>query len=301
MKNNEEASFKYERILVPLDGSDLAEQALVSAVDIAESMAAEIHCLQVVTGLALNLDPQINKQLIEARENAANMYLKSLRQRFSKTKALISVSAIVGPAAKTIINYAKDHRTDLIVLSSHGHTGLKQWVYGSVAIKILRQAPCDTFMVRPLIDTKLYSKNRILVPLDGSQLAERALQPALALAAAQDMEVLLLRVSPPIYAELEPMSMRYLFDDIEEKARKEAAAYLQDLSVTLAPLPKPVTVMTITGTPAATILDYANKQQVDLIIMSSHGRTGPDLWLMGSVSEKVLRKAMCSTLIVRAS
>jgi len=301
VKNNEETSFKYKRILVPFDGSVLAEKALLPAVNIAESMASEVICLRVITDLTINLDPRLNQQLIEARENAASIYLNSLRHRFSKTKTHINVSTVIGSPAKTIINYAKEHGIDLIVITSHGHTGLKQWVYGSVAIKILRQAPCDTLLIRPLIGANLFSNNRILVPLDGSQLAERALQPALALAAARNMAILLLRVSPPIYAELEPMSMRSMFDDIEAKGRKEAKAYLQNLSATLAPFDIPVTVETMTGTPAAAILDYANKQQVDMIIMSSHGRTGPGLWLMGSVSEKVLRKATCSTLIVRAS
>jgi nucleotide-binding universal stress UspA family protein len=296
-----DSPFKYERILVPLDGSALAEQALVPALVIAEAMAAEIQCLQVITGLTLNVDPKLNQKIIEARENAANLYLDSLRNRFSKTKAIIETAMVVGPAARTIVNFAKDRQIDLIVLSSHGYTGLKQWVYGNVAIKILRRSPCDTLLVRPFTSVEPFSKKRILVPLDGSQLAERALKPAAALATALDMDILLLRVLPPIYSELEPMSAQYMFNNIEAKERDEARAYLQDIKTKLAPLHRPITIEIMAGTPAATILEVATKQQVDMIIMCSHGRTGPGLWLMGSVAEKVLRRASCATLVVRPS
>jgi nucleotide-binding universal stress UspA family protein len=281
-----ESNFKYERILVPLDGSDLAEQALAPAVEIAMAMSAEIMCLQVVTGLSIDLDPYLNKRVIKAREQAANLHLNSLQDRFSKYDVTINALTTVGPAAKTIVKYAKERAIDLIIMSSHGQTGLKRWAYGNVAIKILRRAPCDTLMVRPLVETESFSKSRVLVPLDGSRQAERALKPAVTLASAWDMEILLLRVSPPVHMGFEPMGSRSMFDDIEKQAREEAKAYLHDFRASLARLHKSVTVKTITGTPAATILDYSKKQNVDMIIMSSHGRTGVGLWLMGSVSEK---------------
>ena len=294
-------SFKYKRILVPLDGSKLAERALVPAMVIAESMAAEVHCLQIVTGSALTIDPSLNQRVVRARTQAANIYLQSLPSRFSETKVRIEVATDVGPAAKSITDYAKRNDVDLIVMSSHGRSGHKRWVYGNVAIKILRRAPCDTLMVRPLTDVKLFSKNRVLVPLDGSRRAERALRPALALATAWDMDVLLLYVILPVNVELEPSSIRYMFDDIEAEARADAKIYLQGLKATLIPVHRSVSVATVTGTPAAAIIDYAVEQQADLIAMSSHGRTGAELWIMGSVSEKVLRGANCATLIVRSS
>ena len=296
MKN---LSFKYEKILVPLDGSDLAERALMPAIEIAAAMSAEIVCLSEVTGLSLDLDPQFNRRVIKARERAANLYLQSLQDRFSKYDVIMNTSITVGPAAKMIVKYAKEKAIDLIVTTSHGVTGLKRWVYGSVAIKILRQAPCDTLMVRPLTGDEPFSKSRLLVPLDGSKRAERALKPAVALASAWDMDILLLRVSPLAYTEFEPIDGGQMFSDIESQVREEARAYLHDLRASLARQHRSIKTESIIGTPAAAIVDYANEQKVDMIVMSSHGHTGLGLWLMGSVSEKILRRANCATLIVR--
>lgn len=292
--------FRYQRIMVPLDGSELAEKALTPAVAIAEAMDGDLLCLQVVTGLTLDLDPRFNQRVIEVRKYAADLYFNSLKSRYSKTKRPIKTVIAVGSAPKVITDSAREHNIDLIVLSSHGRTGLKRWVYGNVTAKILRRAHCDTLIVRTLTPaTGLFSTKRILVPLDGSKLAEGALRPAIALASALEMEILLLRVSPLIPVELEPMSSRSMFDGLEARARSESLTYLQGIHSSLEQHDVPISVETITGPDAATIVDYAKKHQIDLIVMSSHGRTGIGLWLMGSVSEKVLRKASCATLIVR--
>jgi nucleotide-binding universal stress UspA family protein len=293
--------FQYQNILVPLDGSELAEKALPPALAIAEAMASNLLCLQVVTGLTLDLDPRLNLRAIEARKAAARIYFNTLKSRYSKTRDPIKTVIVAGSADKVIIDSAREHSIDLIVLSSHGRTGLDRWVYGNVTAKILRRAPCDTLIVRTLKPaTGLFSTKRILVPLDGSKTAERALSPAIVLASALEMEIRLLRVSPPIHTELEPMSSQSMFEGLEARARDEALTYLQGIQASLEQPELSVSIEAITGSAAATIVDYAKEHLVDLIVMSSHGRTGIGLWLIGSVSEKVLRKASCATLIVRS-
>ena len=299
MEKSAELSFKYHRILVPLDGSELAEMAMTPAVEIASFMAAEVHCLQVVTGLTLNLDPTLNQRIIDAREQMANLYLRSLRRRFTQSEVDIVTSTTAGSAAKSIIDYAKKEDIDLIVMSSHGQSALARWVYGNVAIKILRRAPCDTLMIRPLGTTESLPKKRVMIPLDGSPLSERAIRPAVALASAWKLDIMLLRVSPPIFTDQDPISSHDFFDEIEEELNEEAMAYLLDIRAVQAGDSLSIHAETASGPEAATIIDTANKNEVDLIVMSSHGRGGAGFWLMGSVSEKVLRKATCSTLIVR--
>lgn len=294
-----ESSFKYHRILVPLDGSELAEMAMMPAVEIAGFMNAEVHCLQVVTGLVLNLDPTLNQRIIDARVQMAEFYLQSLRRRFAESELNIITSTTTGSAAKSIIDYAEKEDIDLIVMSSHGQSALSRWVYGNVAIKILRRAPCDTLMIRPLGITGSLPRKRIMVPLDGSPLSERALKPAVALASAWKLEIMLLRVSPPIFTDQDPISSHDFFDELEEKLNEEAMAYLLDIQAIQTRESLAIRVETASGPEAASIVDTANDNEVDLIVMSSHGQSGAGLWLMGSVSEKVLRKATCSTLIVR--
>ncbi len=299
MEELTETTFNYHRILVPLDGSPVAEAAMTPAMEIAAIMRAEVHCLQVVTGLALNLDPKLNQRIIDAREQMANVYLRSIRERFTKSEADIITSTASGSAAKSVIDYAMENDIDLIVISSHGQSALSRWVYGNVAIKILRRAPCDTLMIRPLGHAESLPKARVMVPLDGSPLSERALKPAVALASAWELELMLLRVSPPLFSDQDPISSHDFFDEIEERLDEEAVAYLQDIQAVQASDFLSIRVETASGPEAAAIVDTANQNGVDLIVMSSHGRSGAGLWLMGSVSEKVLRKATCSTLIVR--
>ena len=299
MEESADLSFKYHRILVPLDGSELAEMAMTPAVEIAVFMKAEIHCLQVVTGLTLNLDPTLNQRIIDAREQMANMYLGSLRGRFTSPEFQIITSTTSGSAAKSVIDYAEKEDIDLIVMSSHGQSALSRWVYGNVAIKILRRAPCDTLMIRPLGTTESTPRKRIMVPLDGSSLSERALKPAIALASVWKLDIMLLRVSPPLFSDQDPVSSHDFFDEIEEKLNEEAIAYWRDIQAVQARDSLSISVETASGPEAATLVDMANQNEVDLIVMSSHGRGGVGLWLMGSVSEKVLRKASCATLIVR--
>lgn len=295
----------YQRILVPLDGSELAELALAPALVIAEALAARIVCLQVITGSTLDSDLRLGKRVIAARKEAAALYFESLKDRYSQTKTPIEVVIAVGSAAKVITDFASEHAIDLIVLSSHGHTGLARWVYGNVTAKIMNRAPCDTLMVRAHSPARgLFSTNRILVPLDGSRLAEQALRPAISLASVLEMEILLLRVSPPLDSELQPISggyLRSLVDEFEARSRDDALIYLHGVSASLEQHDIPINVEAVTGPAAATIVDYAKKHLIDLIVMSSHGHSGTGLWLMGGVSEKVLRKATCATLAVRPS
>jgi nucleotide-binding universal stress UspA family protein len=294
-----ESPLKYNRILVPLDGSDVAEMAMTPAVEIASVMGAEVHCLQVVTGLTLNLDPTLNQRIIRAREEMAELYLRSLRYRFSRPETEITTSTTSGSAASSIIDYAEKEDVDLIVMSSHGQSALSRWVYGNVAIKVLRRAPCDTLMIRPLGTKELLPRKRVMVPLDGSPQSETAIRPAMALASAWNLEILLLRVSPPIFTDQDPVANHGFFAEIEEKLNEEAMAYLLEIKAVQEEDTLVVHVETASGPEAATIIDTANDNEVDLIVMSSHGRSGLGLWLMGSVSEKVLRKATCSTLVVR--
>ena len=143
---------------------------------------------------------------------------------------------------------------------------------------------------------------RILVTLDGSKLAERALEPALLLARASGAELILLRVVTPIelwapFVEIEPS-----FEVAHEQHEREATVYLEEVGGRLLEEEKMLNIRTVTlrGPVAETIADYARKIGVDLIVISSHGRSGISRWLLGSVAEKVLRGTRCcSTLVVR--
>lgn len=290
----------FEHILVPLDGSQLAEQALPLAASIAEAIPAKLTLLRVVPQFAiLAADPMLYEEMNRLGEEESLSYLRSKAEDLN-LKAPIDIVCEIGSAADAIIQFAEDHEVDLITMSSHGRSGLNRWVYGSVAERVLRQAPCATSIInaRTVREQQLQSR-KILVPLDGSPLAERALEPAQWLAEAMGADLHLLRVTSSAHQMLETASMREVFDEIESKEMQEAKAYLKSKCSDRVDSQLKIEIEVTEGAVAEAILDYAANQQIEMIVMSSHGRTGLQRWVYGSVAEKVLRSACCATMIIR--
>ncbi len=304
----------FRHILVPLDGSELAEKSLNPAGHIAAAMAKNLTAeegvvrlvlLRVASPLAiLAADPLLYDEMIRMNMDEAQAYLNAAASRVSVAPAVVETKTVSGSPADAIVHYAEENDIDLIVMSSHGRTGSSRWVYGSVAEKVMHHAPCATAIIRAHVEVEMFQNRKILVPLDGSELAERALDPAFALARAVDSDVVLLRV----VAGREPLpeSMTPIGDQVEAalgvadmQERAEAEAYLQRVFAGHDNQHLFFDVQTTSGDVADSIIAYADSQNVDLIVISSHGRSGIGRWLHGSVAEKVLRGANCATVIIR--
>lgn len=145
----------------------------------------------------------------------------------------------------------------------------------------------------------MFKFDRILVPLDGSEFAEAALDPALAIARSMGAEVVLFRVAQPIPRTQKLAEMPDVYNDVVAATYREAEDYLKDLQGKLAPEQVSIEYRPALGGTARQILDYAAGHDIDLIVLSSHGRTGVDRWVHGSVAQKVLSNCSCSTLVVR--
>jgi nucleotide-binding universal stress UspA family protein len=144
----------------------------------------------------------------------------------------------------------------------------------------------------------MFKFKKILVPLDGSKFAESALAPALGLAESMAAEVVLFRVAQPIPRTQKLAEMPDVYDDVVAATFREAQEYLETIQRTV-----PYERVSIEYRPASEgvarqILDYAASEGVDLIVIASHGRTGVDRWVHGSVAQKVLTGCCCSTLVV---
>ncbi len=289
----------FKHILVPLDGSLLAERALPPATNIAEAMSAKLTLLRVVPQFAiLAADPMLYEEMNRLGDEDSLSYLRSKADALNLSVS-IDVISETGQPADTIIQFAEDHEVDLIMISSHGRSGLNRWVYGSVAERVLRQAPCATFIINARVVHELPLCRKILVPLDGSDLAERALEPSRQLAAAMGIDLHLLRVTTSAQQMMETSTMKEVFDKIEDKEFQEAEAYLKSKYADTPDIRVYFEVDVATGTVAEAIVNYAAEHQIDMIVMSSHGRTGLQRWVYGSVAEKVLRSACCATMIIR--
>lgn len=289
----------FKHVLVPLDGSVLAERALNPAISIAEALSARMTLLRVVPQFAiLTADPTLYEEMNRLGGDESLAYLRSKVQELG-LEFPIEVACEIGQPADSIVQFAEEHDVDLIVMSSHGRSGLNRWVYGSVAERVLRQGACATAIINARAANELTEHSKILVPLDGSALAESAVTPAEQLVRALEGKLYLLRVITPAHQTLETASMREVFDDIEQQEVEEADAYLRSKCSGFSEDQVVCEVLSGEGTVAETIIEYGAEQQVDLIVMSSHGRTGLQRWVFGSVAEKVLRGACCATMIIR--
>ena len=289
----------FNKILVPLDGSELAETALAPALAFAEALSADIVLLRVVVPLSIKLDPDLYQRVIDSGLKGAKAYLNSIQIGSLFSAIHLKAETVVGKAAETIIDYAHKNEIDLIVMSSHGRSGIGRWVYGSVADKILHQAAIATAIIHPQVETEPFAHKRILVPLDGSMRAEQALGPALKLAHAVSAELVLIRVTimpPKLVGPVVgwPGTAAVMNED-----EQEARAYLQRVQESLTSDCIQIHTHIAASSVAESIIDMADKLQVDLIVMSSHGRSGIGRWVFGSEAEKTLRGAHCATLIIR--
>lgn len=305
----------FKNILVPLDGSELAEKAIEPAIRIANSMAEKnpatelsdvrLVLLRVVSPVMLvAADPLLYDEMSRLNIDEAQAYLNTVRATIPAGRLQIETQVITGPPADGIVQYAEEHAVDLILMSSHGRTGSSRWVYGSVAEKVLHHAPCATIIIRSHVSVAMFQNRKILVPLDGSPLAESALEPALALSEAVSSDVTLLRIvtGRDVVPEAVTASAGGLDSSLENAVadeRAEAESYLQKVYTER---PNRHLFFDVQVTPddvAGAIVSYAEQHHIDLIVMSSHGRSGLGRWLHGSVAEKVLRGADCATMIIR--
>jgi nucleotide-binding universal stress UspA family protein len=283
----------YQNILVPLDGSVLAERVVPAALYLAEAMNGSLTLLTVVAKKP-GYDTNLLAKAIQTGAYEANLYLHSVRKRFMPLLVPIETAVITGKPDKDIIKFAREAKIDLIIMSTHGRSGLTRWSFGRTAEKVLRRAPCPTVILRSEQAVEPEKFDRVLLPLDGSLLAERVLAPALDMVKTMGVALYLIRV-------VEPGSF-YGFghnDDSVETEIKVAQTYLAEVRERR--LPGDISVHTHVAVGPATdvIVDYAKVQKVDLILLSSRGDTGFDSWMFGSVAEKVMKGASCAILVIR--
>lgn len=293
-----------DRILVPLDGSDLAAQALPHAALQAHTFGAQILLLRVVEPMpASAAEWMVASELTTVQKNAES-YLAGVAGCLNEDGLQVVYHTRQGPPAETILAFASEQDIDVIAMSTHGRSGIGRWVYGSVADKVLRGSTAPVFLIRvseatPPTDVSSY--RRFLVPLDGSELAELALPYAETWSKAFDAEVILLRVPTlPAYVSLGP-DASMLVPALLSEAYDEADAYIANAVRKLKAKGLAAYKAAVEpGAIADTIIDYAHDAGVDCIVMSTHGRSGLGRWVYGSVADRVLRGAGVPVLLIRA-
>lgn len=295
----------FRNILVPLDGSALSERALAPALRVAELESSRVTLLRTpVVDVALvpsveafgNYSLRGLEEAVGYARHEAHDYLGTVQKAYAKPNVELCGLVEEGDPAETILNVAMDKHVNLIVMSTHGYSGVTRWIMGSVTERVLAHAACPVFVIR-----SEHPIQRMLIPLDGSALSEKALAPALEVASAFDIPVTLLRIIGAVpswhVAQLNEVE-RGLGHRLRDELEEEAQAYLRNAIAAYHHLRLQVDVAVRSGPPATAILEYSEAYRVDVVAMATHGRTGAQKWLYGSVTEKVLRNSRDFAMLV---
>jgi nucleotide-binding universal stress UspA family protein len=317
----------FKRILVPLDGSKRSERAIPVAARIARATGGTIVFVEVVLPpvefgtYSEDRTIELKPSAFERRKEAAASYLTGILETYANDLAAIDADLDVtaGAASPEIYQAARLERVDLIVLCSHGERGLKRWAYGSIAQEAVRHSPVPVLVLNEhgMIPTLSEAAHplRVLVPLDGSSLAEAVILPTAnlveALSASQQNELHFLRVVdlPPAYGTMK--SQAHISDLVHEEAKQEAEKYAKSVAertaMELAEFNLKVSSSVVDSADVAgTIVqevagarDVAMSTGYDLIAIATHGRSGLVRLVMGSVTEHVLGKTTLPLFLVR--
>ncbi|HEX6938885.1 MAG TPA: universal stress protein [Longimicrobiales bacterium] len=297
-------------ILVPLDGSGFSEQALPTAAAIARRESAALHLIGVHVPAAIlpfGGSTPVDADFERRVRADADARLERLARSVAHDYGVPASHALLdGPVVETIDRYARDMGADLITMTTHGRGGLRRAWLGSVADGLVRRTRLPVLLIRPRRRPtgrlRLAAFRRVLLPLDGSGLAEQVIPAALAVAGPTAAEFLLLRIVPPLDVP-QPWVAEYAVYVQESGVRQrldEAEAYLDHVAGRLRrDGVVAATRAVVQGQAAIAILEEARRVRADLIAMATHGRGGVVRMVIGSVADTVLRRAPAPLLLLR--
>ncbi len=304
----------FRTIVVPLDGSPLAEHAIATATMLAERANAEIALVRAHQLMLHDLGDQL--PLEQAMREEAQDYLDRTAKGIHGEIGLTPRTAILeGPPAQAICEFVRGEKEPLLVMSTHGRTGFSRAWMGSVADAVVHNASKPVLMLRPEeapdgVLEPLGVFHRMLLPVDGSGYSEQVIPHAMALAELTEAQVLLLEVVKPVFTPAFTPAMEYtvVYAPPEEYATdataslvERAADYVSSLGVKLRrqhPMLDVQTEVRTEASPARAILDAASAQGADVVALTTHGR-GMSRLMVGSVADKVLRGGPRALLLVR--
>ncbi|MBZ0135948.1 MAG: universal stress protein [Planctomycetes bacterium] len=291
---------KFKRIVVPTDFSDTAETAIKLASQLADHYACTLDLVNVVdaTVYAYAGYPfaSLSKELMSGAEEALN------KVKLTLTNGKLNRYLLSGSPAREIADHAKRHKADLIVIGTHGHGAVARFFLGSVADRVVHESDCPVIVTKqpkgkikhPKKQTKPFT--RILFPSDFSDTSKRALDQAVAFTEDMDAELFVLHVVDDSLIsthveEERTIILKELRKHALEELKNQLPAQLLENFETIGAVKR--------GEPGKAIAAYAETHHCDLIVMGTHGRGGIERALIGSVADKVVRRAKCPVYLVR--
>jgi nucleotide-binding universal stress UspA family protein len=304
-----------KQILVPLDGSALAETVLPHAEALARANGYALLLLHVATPSETSqtnvwiaaAPAALRREWEVSRLTQLHAYMTAVATRLQAEGLQVRTEVLMDhdPAAAIVGRADRDPAVAMIAIATHGRSGLSRWALGSVAARVLHAATKPLLLLRAREASEAAIPNwqyrTILVPLDGSVFAEHALEPAQTIAAGSGSELLLLAVVPAVddIALAEVDIIPDWMQAEREVEREHHDQYIKQVADRLAVGGQRVRTRLGTGSPAEEILLAADVEQAGLIVMTTHGRSGLSRLWLGSVAAKVAQGSQVPVLLVR--
>lgn len=284
------------RILFPTDLSEGAQRAFPEAASLADWHDADLHVVNVSQrgeeekdSFPVPLETLAEWANVSGDTGARPLDVENLTVVQERLEGAVP--------AESILAYAEDEEMDLIVMGTHGRRGVRRMLLGSVTEEVVRKAPCPVFTVRSEADSTPQRRvRRVLVPVDFSEGSEVAIMHAKEIAQTYGAEIDLLHViEETVYPSAYGIEPTYFpSQDVLDRVEKRLGAIAREEIGY-----EHVTVSATVGYAPTMILDYVEERDVDLVVIATHGRTGLDRMLMGSVAERVIRQAPTPVFVVK--
>jgi len=321
----------FHKVVVPLEGSELAQDVLPYVAGVVKGRRSQVYLL-LAAPLAKGISPPVVDALPpvaalqeerQRTERERMAYLQTVARQLESEADDVHVNVYSGRAADEILAFVDEVGADLIAMSEPGRPGISRWVFGSVADRVLRGTTCPLLLVpagprrrtssdasvetRPVerLGQRRIAYRRIVVPLDGSELAEQVLPCVEALVRPQHTRVFLVRVLTPGLGD-RAMALLTSFPpglqmatSVLHRAEVQVRGYLRSVAAALRERGAVVQIAVRQGSPAEEILAYAVEVEADVVGMTTHGLSGVSRWVYGSVAGKVLQKTQSPVLLVR--
>jgi nucleotide-binding universal stress UspA family protein len=288
----------YKKILVPLDGSELAEKALPYVKNIARLKKSNVILFAV--SLAI---------FVDRRDRLFASYLEVSAKELNEEGIKATTATSYGDVSEGIVKYANNNKIDLIVMATHGYSRTKRWLFGSVTQKVLYGTEIPVLLIKSKSPEVAGEFNRILVPVDGSPFSEATFPYVVELAKNTKKEVLLLHIcEPPVVPSygsepINPTWKKYR-DNMWEETERLSTNYLNKTMAVLKKKGLKIKSRVIkaqSGEVAKTIMQTSKEENIDLIAIATQGRTGVKGWVYGSVANKIVEDSLQPVLLIRPS
>jgi nucleotide-binding universal stress UspA family protein len=284
----------YDRILFPTDGSEGAAAALDHVLDVASARDATVHLLTVVDTSREGFT-WIQEDVVDALEDEGERIVDEAAERADERGVRTVTAVHRGEPHRGIVDYARDQEIDLIVMPTRGRTGLERLLLGSTTERVVRFADTPVLTLQPDADVD-YPYRTVLVPTDGSDCADAALSTGVDVATREGAALHVLSVVDvrSLGVDVRSDIQTTMLEDAAEGIVDRAAERAEDAGV------DPVARVTEYGSSIhEAIRSYVGANDVDLVVVGTHGRTGFDRYLLGSVTEALLRTSPVPVLSVR--